>query len=82
MQVLRLTGTQVVHVSNEFAIRHIRLKHTAAANAQVRDGATREVASLQIVTDPLYDDMAFTSPLLINGLDVVMSAGVLFIYLE
>lgn len=84
MQVLRVTAAGVIHASNGFAIRHIRLKHTAAAAATIEDGAGREIASLQIVTDPLRDDLTFSAPLYVNGLEVatLTATAVLFIYLD
>lgn len=83
MQVLRLTSAAVIHATNAFAIRGIRLRHTAAATATIEDGTGREVISLAIVADPLHDTIMFPAPLLIHGLEVAtLSAGVLFVYLD
>lgn len=83
MQVLRVTAAGVIHATNSFAIRGIRLRHTTAATATIEDGAGREVISLAIVADPLHDTIMFPAPLLIHGLEVAtITAGVLFIYLD
>jgi len=82
MQSIRLTATGVVHASNAFVVRGARLVHTAAATAQIRDGAGREITRLAIVADPLYDDWEPSASIPINGLDVVLSAGILFIYVD
>lgn len=83
MQVLRLTGAAVVHATDPFAIRHIRFTHSAAATATIEDGNGREVASLRVAADLQPDDLAFTSPLWLTGLEVAtISAGVLFVYLD
>lgn len=82
MQSIRITATGVVHATNQFVVRGARLVHTAGATAQIRDGATREITRLAVVADPLYDDWEPSGSIAINGLDVVLSAGVLFVYVD
>jgi hypothetical protein len=83
MQVLRITTAAVVSAAGPFAVRGVRLRHTAAATATIEDGNGREVISLAIVADPLHDTIMFPAPLWLTGLEVAtLSAGVLFVYLD
>lgn len=76
--MLRLTATAAV-TTGPLSLYSARLVHTAAANAQVRDTALSEVANLRVVADPLNDTVYFNPPLELKGLDVVISAGTLYL---
>ena len=76
--ILRLTTTAAVTAS-PVMLHSARLVHTAAANAQVRDTALNEIANLRIVADPLNDTVYYDPPVRLKGLDVVISAGTLYL---